>query len=144
VVLLVFHFSIGLWNCSDSVALVVFIWDFGTVPTVWHYWFFIFILDFETVPTVWHYYFVYGTLMLLRQCGIICLSMGFGTFPRVWHYWFFIFILNFGTDSVSIIWFSMGIWNYSHSVALSVFLLDIGTDQTVWHDWFFYETLELY
>jgi hypothetical protein len=52
--------------------------------------------------------------------------------------------LNFGTDSVSIIWFSMGIWNYSHSVALSVFLLDIGTDQRVWHDWFFYETLELY
>jgi hypothetical protein len=126
------------------VVSFVYLLDFGTVPTVWHNWFFIFILDFETVPTVWHYYFVYGTLMLLRQCGIICLSMGFGTFPRVWHYWFFIFILNFGTDSVSIIWFSMGIWNYSHSVALSVFLLDIGTDQRVWHDWFFYETLELY
>jgi hypothetical protein len=27
-------FSIGLWNCSNSVALFVFIWDFGTVPTV--------------------------------------------------------------------------------------------------------------
>jgi hypothetical protein len=107
------------------VVSFVYLLDFGTVPTVWHNWFFIFILDFETVPTVWHYYFVYGTLMLLRQCGIICLSMGFGTFPRVWHYWFFIFILNFGTDSVSIIWFSMGIWNYSHSVALSVFLLEL-------------------
>jgi hypothetical protein len=37
--LLVFHFSVGLWSCSDSVALFDFIWDFGTVPTVWHYFF---------------------------------------------------------------------------------------------------------
>jgi hypothetical protein len=50
VALLVFHFSIGLWNCSDSVALLVFIWEFETVPIVWHYLFFL--LDFETVPTV--------------------------------------------------------------------------------------------
>jgi hypothetical protein len=53
-------------------------------------------------------------------------------------------ILDFGTDSVSIIWFSMGLWNYFHSVALSIYLLDIGTDQTFWYDWFFYGTLELY
>jgi hypothetical protein len=33
-------FSIGLWNCSDSVALFVLIWDFETVLTVWHYLFF--------------------------------------------------------------------------------------------------------
>jgi hypothetical protein len=137
-------FYMGLWNCSDSVSLFGFLLNFGTVPTVWHYWFFIFLLDFETVPTVWHYYFVYGTLMLFRQCGIICLSMGFWTFPKDWHYWFFIFILDFGTDSVSIIWFSMGLWNYFHSVALSIYLLDIGTDQTFWYDWFFYGTLELY
>jgi hypothetical protein len=39
VALLVFHFAIGFWNCSDIVALFVFIWDFGTVLTVWHYLF---------------------------------------------------------------------------------------------------------
>jgi hypothetical protein len=75
VALLVFHFSIGLWNCSDSVALLVCIWAFETVPTVWHYLFFL--LDFGTVLTVWHYLFVYGTLELFRQCGTICFDMGF-------------------------------------------------------------------
>ena len=61
-------FSIGLWNCSDSVSIICFsmvrwnssdsvalfgfLLDFGTVPTVWHYWFFIFLLDFGTVLTV--------------------------------------------------------------------------------------------
>jgi hypothetical protein len=45
-------FSIGHWNCSDSVALFVFLLDFGTVPTVWHYLFF------------------YWTLELFRQCGM--------------------------------------------------------------------------
>jgi len=109
---------------------------------------------------VWHHLFIYWTLECsdsvtflfvfpcdvgsVRQYGIICFSMGFGTFPRVWHYWYFIFILDFGTDSVSIIWLSMVLWNYSDSVALPVYLLDFGTDQTVWHDWFFYGTLELY
>ena len=95
-------FSIGLWNCSDSVALFVLLLNFGTVPRVWHYWFFIFLLDFGTVPTVWYYLFFYWTLELIRQCGIIGFSMGiwncsdsvplfvlllnFGTVPRVWHY----------------------------------------------------------
>jgi hypothetical protein len=83
-------------------------------------------LDIGAVATVWHYLFFYGIW----------------NFLRVWHYWFFIFILDFGTDSISIIWFSMGLWNYSHSVALSVYLLDFGTDQTVWHDCFFYGALE--
>jgi hypothetical protein len=32
-------FSIGLWNCSDSVELFVFLLVFGTVPTVCHYLF---------------------------------------------------------------------------------------------------------
>ena len=56
--------------------------------------------------------------------------------PTVWHY---LFLLNFGTvsDSVNIICFSMRLWNYSHSVALSVYLLYFGTDQTFWHDCFF-------
>jgi hypothetical protein len=31
VALLVFHFAIELWNCSDSVALLVFLLDFGSV-----------------------------------------------------------------------------------------------------------------
>jgi hypothetical protein len=42
--------SIGLWNSTDRVPLFVFLWGFGTIPTVWHYWFFILLLDFETVP----------------------------------------------------------------------------------------------
>jgi hypothetical protein len=38
-------------------ALIVFLLDFGTVPTVWHYWFF------------------YWSLELFRQCGIIGFSI---------------------------------------------------------------------
>ena len=53
-----YDFSIGLWNCSDSEASFVFLWDYGTVPTVWHYLFF------------------YWTLELSRQCGIICFPIG--------------------------------------------------------------------
>ena len=148
-------YSTGLWNCSDSVVFLVCLCDFGTVPTIWHYLFFyvtlelldnmalfVFLCDFGTVPTIWHYLFLYWTLELFRQCGIICFSMEFGTFPRVWHYWFFIFILDFGTDSISIIWFSMGLWKYSHSVAISVYLLNFGTDQTECHYLFFYCTLK--
>jgi hypothetical protein len=36
----IIYFYMGLWNCSNSVALFVLIWDFGTVPIVWHYLFF--------------------------------------------------------------------------------------------------------
>ena len=77
------------------MALLVFIWDFGTVLTVWHY------------------LFLYRTLELFRQCGMIGFSMGlwnstdivplfgflldFGTVLTVGHYWFFIFLLDFGT-----------------------------------------------
>jgi hypothetical protein len=46
------------WNCSDSVPLFVFLLDFGTVPIIWHYFFF------------------YWTLILFRQCGIIFFSVG--------------------------------------------------------------------
>jgi hypothetical protein len=34
-----YDFSMGLRNCSDSVALFVFVLDLGNVPTVWHYLF---------------------------------------------------------------------------------------------------------
>jgi hypothetical protein len=51
-------FSVGHWNCSDSVALFVLIWDFGTVTTMWPY------------------LFLYGTLILFQQYDIICFSIG--------------------------------------------------------------------
>jgi hypothetical protein len=40
-------FSIGHWNCSGSVALLVFLLDIGTVPTVWHYLFFYWTLELK-------------------------------------------------------------------------------------------------
>ena len=33
---------------------------------------FVFLLDFGTVPTKWHYWFFYGTLELLQTYDIIC------------------------------------------------------------------------
>ena len=55
--LLVFHFYIGRWNCSDSVALLFFLLGFGSVPSVWYH------------------LFIYVTMELCRQYGIICFSM---------------------------------------------------------------------
>jgi hypothetical protein len=110
----IFYFSIGLLNCSDSVALFVFIRDFATVPTLWHYWFFILLLDFGTVPTVWHYLFFYWTLELFWQCGIICFYMG------LWNC----------SDSVTFFCVSMWLWNCSNNLALFVSLLDFGTVPT--------------
>jgi hypothetical protein len=49
---------IGLWNCSDHVAL------------------FVFLLDFGTAPRMWHYLLLYWILELFRQCGMIGFSMG--------------------------------------------------------------------
>ena len=152
-----YDFSMGLRKCSDSVALFVFLLNFGTVPTLCHYLFLYWILElfrqrsiicfsiglwnwsdsvalsvyllyFGTDQTVWHDWFFDGTLELYWQCAIICFSI------LLWN----------SSDSVSIICFSMGLWNYSHSVALSVYLLDFGTDQKVWHYLFFYGTLELF
>jgi hypothetical protein len=37
----------------------------------------------------------------------------------------------------------MGLWDYSHSVALLMYLMDFGTDQRVWHYLVFYRALEL-
>jgi hypothetical protein len=113
-----YDFSMGLRNCSDTVALFVFLLDFGTVPRVWHYWFFngtlelfrqcgiicfsielwrcsdivalfVFVLKFGTVPTAWHYWFLYWTLELFRQCGIIGFSIGFWKFSDRVHCLFF-------------------------------------------------------
>jgi len=97
-----YDFSMGLRNCSDSVALFVFLLDFGTVPRVWHYWFFygtlelfqqcgficFFLLDFGDVPTLWHYLFLYWILELFRQCGNVVFLLDFGTVPTLWHYLF--------------------------------------------------------
>jgi hypothetical protein len=49
----------GLWNCSDSVALFDLTWDFGTVLTMWHY------------------LSLYGTLELFRHCNKATLSEQF-------------------------------------------------------------------
>jgi hypothetical protein len=38
---------------------------------------FVFLLDFGTVPTMWHYWLFYGTLELFQQYDIICFSIGF-------------------------------------------------------------------
>jgi len=89
-------FSIGLWICSDSVAL------------------FVSLLNFRTVPTVYFFLFFYVTLELFRQYGIICFSirfwnysdnvallvflLDFRTVLTVWHYLFFIFQLGFGNS----------------------------------------------
>jgi hypothetical protein len=69
-------------------------------------------LDFGTVATLWHYWFFNETLELFWQCAII--------------------------------WFSIGLWNCSDSVALLVFHFDFGTVLTVWHYLFLYGTLELF
>ena len=129
--------SIGLRNWSESVALLGFLLDFGTIPTVWHYCFFyfsiglwncsdsvavfVFIWDFGTVPTVWHYWFWYETLEQFWQCDIIYFL-----------YWTLKLFRQCG-----IICFDMGFWNCSDSVALFIFIRDIRTVPIVWHYLFF-------
>ena len=44
----IFCFSIGCWNCSDSVVFFVFLLDFGTVPTVWYFCFSVYHLDMDS------------------------------------------------------------------------------------------------
>jgi hypothetical protein len=107
----VWYFSIGFWNCSDSV--------------VFFYWFFklfrqcgIFLLVFETVPTV---VFFYWFFKLFRQCGIFLLV--FQTVPTVWYFllvfqtvptvWYFLLVF----ETVPTVWyFSIGFWNCSDGV----------------------------
>ena len=106
-----YDFSMGLKNCSDSVALFVFVLDLGNVPTVWHYLFF------------------YWTLELFRQCGIICFSVGLWRCCDIVA--LFVFVLDFGT--VPTVWqccFSIGLWNCSNIVSLFVFVLNFETVPT--------------
>jgi hypothetical protein len=155
VALLFFHFSIEPWSCCDSVALLVFLWVFGTVLTVCHYLVFYWTLELFRQCGIIGFPLFYWILELLRHCGIIGFSMrlwncsdsvplfgfllDFGTVPTVWHYWFFIFLLGFGAvATVWVIGFSVGLWNCFDSVPLFSFLLDFGTVPTVWHYCFFY------
>jgi hypothetical protein len=120
-------FYLGLWNCSDSMALFVFmrLWNCSDSVEL-----FVFSLDIGTVPTLWYYLFFNWTLELFRQCGIICYSTG------LWNFSVSVALLVFH--------FSIGLWNCSDIVALFIFLLDFGTVPTIWHYLFFYVTLELF
>ena len=75
----------------------------------------IFLLDFGTVPTEWYFsiglwncsdrvVFFYWTLELFRQCGIFLLDIG--TVPTVWD-------------------FSIGLWNCSDSVVFFYWTLEL-------------------
>jgi hypothetical protein len=107
----------GLWNSSDSLTLFIFIWDFGTVPTVWHY------LLKQNATLSEHFQSPIEKQMMphcrnssnvpyKNKCGIIC--------------------------------FDMGLWNCSDSVALFVFLMVFDTVPTVWHHLLIYWTLEMF
>jgi hypothetical protein len=118
-------FSMGLWNCSDSVAL------------------FVFLLNFGDVPTLWHYLFLYWNLELFRQRGIIGFSIG------LWNcsdsVALLVFLLDFGNfPTECIVCFSIELWRCSDIVALFVFVLKFGTVPTAWHYLFLYWTLELF
>ena len=80
-------FTIGLWNCSDSVALFVFICDFGTVSTMWHYLFW-----YWTLEPFWKCDIIY-LYMGLSNCSesvaLFVFICDIGTVPIVWHYLFF-------------------------------------------------------
>jgi len=105
-------FSIGLWNCSDIVALFVFLLDFGTVSTVWHYLFFYWTLELFRQCGIIGFSFYYWTLELFRQCGIIGFSFYYWTLELFRQCGIIVFI---------------GLWNCSDSVTLLVFLWDFGT-----------------
>ena len=146
VALLVFHFSIGLWNCSDSVALLVFHFSIGLWNCSDSVALLVCIWEFETVLTVWHYLFWYGTLELFRQCGIICFFYWTLELLRKFDIICFSTGLWIFSESVALLvfHFAIGLWDYSHSVALLMYLLDFGTVPTVWHHLLFNWTLELF
>ena len=66
-------FATGFWNCSDNV---VFLLDFGTVPTMWY-----FLLDFGTVPTMWYFLLDFGTVPTMWY-----FLLDFGTVPTMWYF----------------------------------------------------------
>jgi hypothetical protein len=143
----IIDFCIGLWRCSDIVALFVCIWDFGTVLTVWHYLFFQWInqschivgrvpkSNRKTNNATWSEQFqspIEKQIML--HCRTVPKSnrrtnnaTWYGTLELFWQ--------------CGIICFSIGLWICSDSVALFVSLLNFGTIPTMWHYLFFYWTL---
>ena len=74
------------------MVFIVFLFDCGTVQTVWYLLFFylivelfrqcgiyclfiVFLFDCGTVQTVWYLLFFYLIVELFRQCGIYCFSI---------------------------------------------------------------------
>jgi hypothetical protein len=133
VALLFFHFSIEPWSCCDSVALLVFLWVFGTVLTVCHYLVFYWTLEMFRQCGIIGFSFVYWTLELFWQCDIIWFSIGLWKCSSVWHYLVFYWTMELFWQcgiicflyvtlelfqQFGIICFSIGLWNCSDSVAL--------------------------
>jgi hypothetical protein len=121
------YFSIGFWNCSDSVIFFVLFFHW-ILDLFWQcdIFCFIFLMDLGTVPMVWYFlfYFSIGSrncsdsavffvlffewiLDLFRQCGIFCFIflMDLGSVPTVWYFLFY---------------FSIGSWNCSDGVVFFV------------------------
>ena len=115
-----YNFSIGYWNCSDSV---VFLIDFGTVPSV----VFFFLLDFGTVPTVWYFLFDFGTVLTVLYFFVF---LYFGTVPTVTVWYFFCF-----SRFVPTVWyFLLFYWILELFRQWYFFVfLDFGTVLTVWY-----------
>jgi hypothetical protein len=61
--------------------------------------------------------------------ALLIFILDFGTVPRVWHYLFLYGTLELFRE-YGILCFDMGLWDYSHSVALLMYLLDFGTDKS--------------
>ena len=63
--------------------------------------FVVFLLDFGVVPTVWYLLFFYEILELFQQCGICCFSIRFWSCSN--SVVFVIFLLDFGV--VPMVWY---------------------------------------
>ena len=140
-----------LWYCSDSVVSFVYLLDLVAVPTVWHYLFFYGIRNFSKRLALLVFHFYIGRWNCSDSVALLGFLLGFGTIPTVWHYWFFYWTLKLIRQcfllvtlelirECGIIWFSIGLWNCSDSVALFVLIWDFETVLTVWHYLFFYWT----
>jgi hypothetical protein len=72
----IYCFSIWLWNCSDSVVFIVFLFDCGTVQTVWYLLFFYLIVELFRQCGIYCFSIVFYLIVeLFRQCGIYCFSI---------------------------------------------------------------------
>ena len=88
-------FSVRFWNYSDSAVYIVFLLDFGTIPTVQYH--IVFLLDFGNIPAVQYH---------------IVFLLDFGTIPTVqYHIVFLLVIWNYSDSAVS----------YCFSVILELF-----------------------